>query len=165
MSLKNVDNFHRMKHLIGGWVRKTIQGPNEVIHGARSVNAQVGSQHLKTQTRDYDVFSNKPRQSALQTERFIDKRMGFNAMQTKKGKSQGTYRVKSIATGKTYADYTKPQKKVPSVVINGKRYSTLDYEKAHAQQVIKNQSATHRLQQDIDKLNRIKLNKRQNIKW
>jgi len=164
MKLKNVDKFHRKKYMIPILIRQTING-NEIIHGSRAVNRQLQSQHLRVHTRDFDVFSNNPKKSARDTERFLDKRFGFNAFEVKKGKHPGTYKVKARATGETYMDATRPEKKIPFRIINGKKYATLQYHKEHAKATLKAGTATHRKHKDIDMINRIKINKRQNIQW
>ncbi len=164
MDLKNVNTFHKLKHLIPQLVRETIDN-KEIIHGARAINIQVASQHLKTQTRDFDVYSQHPQQSAIQTEKHLDKQFGHDAFETKKGINPGTYKVKARATGKTYVDYTKSTQKIPSRKILGKRYATLEHQQQHAQRTLKAGTATHRKQQDIDIVNRIKINKQRGLKW
>lgn len=163
-NLQRIDRFHRLKQMIPIWVRHTIDN-SETIHGSRALNQQVRSPHLRTRTRDYDVYSNHPRRSARQTERYLDKQFGHNAFEVKRGKNPGTYKVKSRATGETYADYTRAQKKVPFRVIDGKRYATLAYHQKHAQQTLRSGTATHRKQKDIDMINRIKLSGQQNLSW
>ncbi len=164
MNIKNVDKFHRLKNQISRMIRSTIDN-SETIHGGRAINQQIGSPHLRTKTTDYDVYSYKPQKSAYDTEKHLDKQFGHDAFEVQRGKNPGTYKVKSRATGRTYADFTQQEKKIPYKVINGKRYATLEYHKKHAQQTLKAGTATHRKQQDIDMINRIKLSRRQNIRW
>ncbi len=165
MKLKNVDKFHRLKSMIPNWVRQTVDG-SEIIHGSRAVNKQLQSQHLRVPTRDYDVFSKNPRMSAYATEGYLDKQMGFDAFEVQQSKKhKGTYKVRARANAETYADFTKPTKKIPFKVINGKRYATLKYQKKHARETLKAGTATHRKGKDEDMINRIKLNKMQNLQW
>ena len=164
-SLKNRDTYHRRKQNIPSWVRQTIDG-KEIIHGARSLNAQFQSQHLRQPTRDFDVFSEHPKKSARDTEQFLDKRMNFNAFETRKSKIHpSTFKVRSRVTGNTVADFTKPKKKVDFKIINGKRYSTLNYMEQHTKKTLREGTATHRLHKDKDALARIKLQRRQNLQW
>ncbi len=164
MKLKNADRFHRLKQTIPNLIRQTIDN-SEIIHGGRAVNKQLQSQHLRTQTRDFDVFSKNPKKSAQDTERYLDKRFGFNAFEVKKGEHPGTYKVRARANTQTYADFTKPTQKIPFRIINGKRYATLNYHQRHAKETIKGGLATHRVGKDRDQINRIKLNKQQNLQW
>ncbi len=165
ISLKKTDRFHRLKENIPVWIRQTIDD-SEIIHGGRAVNKQLQSQHLRTQTRDFDVFSKNPKKSAQDTERYLDKKMGFDAFETKQSEEhKNTFKVRARANTETYADFTKPDKKIPYKIINGKRYATLPYHQKHAQQTIKAGTATHRVGKDRDQINRIKINRRQNIQW
>ncbi len=165
MKLKNVDKFHRLKNTIPNLIRQTIDG-SEIIHGSRAVNKQLQSQHIRTQTKDFDVFSKNPRKSAYATENYLDKQMGFDAFEVKKSEVHlGTYKVRARANSETYADFTKPTQKIPYKIINGKKYATLAYHQKHAQKTIKEGTATHRAGKDRDQINRIKINRRQNIQW
>lgn len=164
LKLKNIDKFHRLKQMIPQLIRNTIDN-SEVIHGARAINQQIRSPHLRTQTRDYDIYSEHPQQSARDTEAYLDQQFGFDAFEVQKGKHPGTYKVRARANSKTYADFTRPEKKILSRVINGKRYSTLGYHIKHAQETIRKGTATHRQGADQDIINRIKLSRRQNIQW
>ena len=165
MIQKNVDRFHRLKHLIPDLIRNTING-GEVIHGARAINQQIRSPHLRVQTRDYDVYSEHPQQSARDTEVYLDKKFGFNAFEVQRSKKhKQTYKVRARANTETYADFTKPEKKILSKTINGKRYATLGYQLRHAQETIKKGTATHRQGADQDIINRIKLSQSQHLSW
>lgn len=164
MRLKQVDRFHRLKELIPQMIKRTID-KSETVHGGRAINQQIGSPHLRTQTRDYDVYSYKPRRSAADTEKYLDEKFGYDAFDVQKGKRPGVFKVKSKATGETYVDFVQQEKKIPYKLINGIRYATLDYHKKHAQKTLREGTATHRKQMDIDMINRIKLSKQQNLRW
>ena len=164
LSLKKVDRFHRLKHLIPKLVRQTIHN-NEIIHGGRAMNIQMGSPHLRIPTKDFDVYSYKPQESAHDTEEYLDKKFGFDAFETKKGVSPNTYRVRSLATTESVADFTQQKQKIPYKKILGKKYVTLKHIKQHTQKTIRARKATHRIGKDKDMLARIKLNEQQNISW
>jgi len=110
---------------------------------------------LKTQTRDFDVYSKNPRQSAIQTEQYLDKQFGHDAFVTKKGVSPNTYRVSSKATGKVYADYTKPNESTPNKKIGETRYTTLRFELKKAIRTLKQKKYAYRHQKERNKIKRI----------
>lgn len=153
--LKNVERFHLMKNQIPNIIlSRTDQ--HETIHGQQAVNAQI-SPHLHKQTTDYDIFTKTPKKDARETERALDKRFGFNAFKVEEGKHAGTWKVKSTVNGETYADYTKPEKKIQKTNKFGKNYASLDYFKKHIRKTLKDPEAKFRHPKDKDTLNRIKI--------
>ena len=129
---------------------------HEIIHGQQAVNAQI-SHHLHKQTTDYDIFTRTPKKDARETERALDKRFGFDAFKVEEGKHSGTWKVKSKVNGETYADYTKPEKKIKTSNKFGKTYASLDYFKKHIKKTLRDPEAKFRHPKDKDTYNRIRI--------
>jgi len=161
-SLKYTEKFHRGKERIPGVVLSRTD-KHEIIHGERAISKRLPS-HLRRPTTDYDIYSGTPKKDARETERALDKKFGFNAFRTEEGQHEGTYKVKSNVNGETYADYTKPEKKIPSSLIAGKRYATLGYFKKHIRKTLKDKEAAFRHEKDRDALNRIRIHERKKVK-
>lgn len=155
VDLKQTERFHKNKEVIRKVILNRVDN-NEIIHGQSAVNKQI-PKHLHRTTTDYDIFSTTPKKDAREAERALDRRFGFNAFETIPGQHKGTYKVKSRVDGETYADYTKPEKTIPSKKIGGKRYATLGYFKRHITKTLKDPEASFRHIKDRDTLNRILL--------
>jgi len=154
-TLKQVEQYHRLKERIRDLILKNV-GNNEIIYGSQAINKQV-PKHLQSFTRDFDIYADDPLQEAEQLDYALDKMMGFNSFEVRRARYPHTQKVKSRVTGRTHADYTKPQNKVPYVVIEGKKYAKLDYIKKQKIKTLKKGIATHRKLKDQDQLNRIRI--------
>ena len=155
ITLKKSKKFHKNKHKIPRIIRGKID-KHEIIYGARALNVRF-PKFLKKTTKDFDVFSATPKKDAIQTERALDKHFGGNFFFVEPAKHSGTYKVKSIANHEGYADYTKPDKNIPSKLIKGKRYVKLNFVKKHIKKTLKDPQAKFRHAKDRDALNRIKI--------
>lgn len=152
-NLKKVKKFHQGKKEIPKIVlRKT--GSKEIVYGERALNARFPS-YLDRPTTDYDIYSPTPLKDARQTERALDKHFGGDYFYVKPAQHKGTYKVVSKINEEGYADYTKPEGKIPSDVIRGKRYVKLSHVKKHIQKTLKDPEAKYRHAKDRDALNRI----------
>lgn len=155
VTLEQTEKFHKNKKIIKRVILSHTQR-HEVIHGQKAVNKQL-PKHLHRDTRDYDIFSRSPKRDAKETEKALDKRFGFNAFKTVRGVHKGTYKVKSRVDGETYADYTRPERKIPRKRIDGKNYATLNYFKGHILRTLKDKDSKFRHEKDKDTLNRIRI--------
>jgi len=153
--LKKVETFHRKKKNIPKVVRRTI-GNKEIIYGARALNKRFPP-HLDRHTTDFDVFSPTPKKDAIQTEKALDKHFGGDYFEVKPAQHPGTFKVVSKINEEGYADYTKPEEKIPSEKIGGKRYVKLSYVKQHIKKTLKDPEAKYRHAKDRDALNRIQI--------
>ena len=70
-------------------------------------------------------------------------------------KHKGTYKLKDRLRKKTIIDYTKQKGKIPSRIIEGKKYVSLDYIKKHIRKILKDKKSKYRWDKDRDTLNRI----------
>ncbi len=136
---------------------------NQIVYGARSIQAQVGV--LSRQTEDWDIFAKNPRQSARKVEKQLDRQIGFNYFFAKPGMHKGTWKVK----GKGYdlkpetkddegvADYTQipiPKPKVKR--FHGVMYRTLSEEVSAKKRAIRDKNYAFRKEKDTADLERIK---------
>ena len=159
MSIQKAKQYHMKKEQIPQVVESTI-GREEVIYGARAINARVPG-WLDKHTTDYDVFSPTPRKDALQTERALDTHMGGDHFVTEKAQHEGTWKVRSKQTGEGVADFTKPEGRMPaSDWIGGKRYVKLSWMKQRAKKVLKQPEFKYRHAKDKDAIDRINIYER-----
>ena len=154
-TLKEVEHFHKHKKCIPKVVLSVTE-VHEIIYGARALNKQLPS-YLDKHTEDYDIFSPTPKKDAMQTEKKLDKHFGGDYFYVEPAKHEGTWKVKSKINKQGYADYTKPDKKIPFRKIGGKKYVRLDYVKQHIKKTLKDKEAKYRHDKDRDALNRIKV--------
>ena len=152
-NIKRVEHFHKNK----GKIDKVIlskTGKKEIIYGARAMNKRFPP-FLDRQTTDFDIFTPTPKKDAQETERALDKSFGGNYFYVEPAKHPGTYKVKSRINKEGYADYTKPDKEIPSEKVGKHRYVKLSYVKKHIKKTLKGPEAKYRHDKDRDALNRI----------
>lgn len=135
-----------------------------IIYGARSIQKHIGV--FSRGTRDYDILSDKPKQSAKRTERNLDRIYRGNMFYTKPAMHKGTWKV--MAVGKDnkpktkddegIVDYTEmPRPRPPFKVYNGVRYRTLAEEKKAKLKSLREKEMAFRHAKDREDYNRIKL--------
>jgi len=131
-------------------------GRKEIIYGTRALNVRFPS-WLDRETDDYDIYSPTPSKDAIEVEKLIDKRMGFNASNVKKAQHEGTMKVVSVVTGKGIADFTKPEGKIPYNIIRKKKYVTLKHIEEGAKKILQDPESAYRHAKDQDTLQRIEI--------
>ena len=142
-----------LKNQIAQIVRRTIKG-KEIIQGERSLEAQLPDQ-FKRKTIDYDVYSDAPKRSAIETEKELDFEFGGNYFKVVPAQHKGTYKVVSNIDGEDYADYTKPSEKIPYTKIGDTKYTTLRFELEKAIRTLKAKQYAYRHQKEKNKIQRI----------
>jgi hypothetical protein len=142
-----------LKHNIPNDIRNTIDS-KEIIQGERSLEAQLPP-NLKRETTDFDVYSHTPKESAEETEEFLDKEFGGDYFKVVKAQHKGTYKVKSNIDDETYADYSKTPKKAPHIKIGDTKYTTLKFELYKALRTLKQKKYAYRHKQEKNKVGRI----------
>lgn len=143
----------------------------EVIYGARAVNKQVSGPFQRL-TRDFDVYSGKPKRSASQLEKSFDNRFG-NDFYVKPAKHEGTWKVMSVGEDRKkgtkddegIADYTILPKGLKSRVIDGVRYSSLSHEELNRRKSLGEKEMQFRHDKDRTDLDRMRVNKRFFWSW
>lgn len=155
MNLKQTEKFYKNKEVIKRVILSKTD-PHEVIHGQMALNKQF-PKHLRTHTRDYDIYSEKYRKDAREVEKALDKELGGNYFRVELAKHPGTRKVVSNVDNKTYADYTKSPNHIPHRKISGKNYASLEYFKNHIAKTLKDPTAKYRHAKDKLTLQKIKL--------
>jgi len=166
VSLRQVEKFHRKKQLIKNIIERTLKD-KEIVYGERAIEVRVPD-YLQRNTKDIDVYANKPLKEAKEAEKELDKEFGGNYFYTVPAKHKGTFKVKSRINEYGYADFTKmPKKRPKSENIWGVNYQTLSEIKKGRIENIKNKQKKFRRGKDKDALNRIKIYERQRrfFKW
>jgi len=142
----------------------------QIVYGARSIQAQLGI--LSRQTQDWDVFTSNPKTHAQETEKELDKQIGFDYYYTKPGVHKGTYKVKGkgfdlkkeTIDDEGIVDYTSMPKPAPKfVILNGIRYRKLNEEIKAKKKAVKDPAYKFRKEKDQGDLNRIKTIQRAEI--
>ena len=151
--LEKTEKFHRLKDRIKNILLRTIK-EREIIHGEQAVAVRL-PQHLQRHTRDIDVFSETPRKDAEEAEDELDESFGGDFFEVTPAEHKGTFKVRSKVDGRTYADFSKPEEKIPSEKIQGKNYVTMQFIKKRLRAILKDKEKAFRHTKDRDTLNRI----------
>ncbi len=151
--LEKTERFHRLKERIKNILLRTIK-EKEIIHGEQAVAIRL-PQHLQRQTRDIDVFSETPKQDAEEAEDELDESFGGDFFEVTPAEHKGTFKVRSKIDGRTYADFSKPEEKIPSEKIQGKNYVTIQFIKKRLRAILRDKEKAFRHTKDRDTLNRI----------
>ncbi len=136
-------------------VLKNVKKNDQIIFGARAINAQI-SPLFRRPTKDFDIIAKRPRKSAMQLERKLDRRFGGDFFLTKPAQFPGTWKVKSKFKGPTIADFSGPKKGTKIVVIKGIKYRSLSQQTQDKLQSVRNPEFAFRRDKDLDDLNRIR---------
>ena len=158
-----VPNFHERI------VEDEVKRKGNVIYGARAMNKQLpvkalGRSIYARPTRDYDIYSMKPRAHAMSLERKLDNTIGHDGYYTKSGKHKGTHKVidkgldnrKGTPDDKGIADFTRPARKVSTVTIGGLKYASLSERVKDIRASLKRPEDTFRHEKDKADLWRIR---------
>jgi len=156
-TIEQVERFHRLKQRIANLILSTIK-KKEVIYGERALEVRL-PHFLKRHTQDYDVYSHTPEKDAIEAEQMLDKEFGGDYFYVTPALHEGTFKVKSRINEETYADFTKPEEKIPYDVIQGKNYIQIKKIVENFRKNIKDKEKEFRHGQDRDALNRIKIYK------
>jgi len=166
-----------LKNYLAFWNRKKAilkqaKKNKEIVYGARAMNRQTHLMYHR-QTIDWDLYSNKPKRSALQIERTLDKQSGKDTYYTKEALHPGTFKVmhkgmdmrKGTKDDFGVADYTKPDKIPKTKIINGVRHVTIPSIVKDRKRSLKDKESAFRHEQDRMDLRRINANKVFNRKF
>lgn len=127
------------------------QKKGQVVYGQQAVNVQI-PQYLKRKTKDYDIYTKKPKQSAEEVANKLNEYYG-NKFKVVKGVNPSTYKVKKGK--KTIADYTGTTKKPKYKKVLGVSYANLQYQKKKLKNILKKKEYEYRhlkAQKDLNKL-------------
>lgn len=125
---------------------------NQIVYGQQSVNEQLPS-YLKRKTKDYDILTKNPKESAQELAELLNKQNGnYKVVKAIYGR---TWKVKN-EQGETIADYTRPGRLPNTKNVLGVKYADLEYSKRKAQKILKKPEASYRWEKDRDLIDRIK---------
>jgi len=162
VSVNQTEKYYRNKDKINKVILSKTD-PHEVIHGEYAVQRQIPS-YLHRHTNDIDIFSQTPLKDAIEVEKALDKKFKGDCFSVNPGMHPGTWKVVAHANKQSVADYTRPDKDIPHVTINGLNYATLRYMKDKAKKTLQNPLADFRQAKDQDTINRITLAKKKEKK-
>lgn len=159
-NLLRLDSYYKNKGLIDATILSHVRRDRSIIYGARALNYHTPP-HLDKHTDDYDVYSKKPKKSARELEKDLDKKFGGDFFVVKPARYKQTVKVKSKVTGKTVADFTKPEQKVPfETSFEGVNYAKLEYLERKLKRIIADPSKRFRHKKDLEALRRIQILKK-----
>ena len=158
---KQVNTFLKIDNTILRQVKKN----KSIIYGAQSIKKQIGNLRAR-KTIDWDIFSHSPKKSANQLQRKLDKQSGGNNFyqtpsqyhkQTFKVYGNGLDGVPKTKDDVGVADFTKPEKKIRTVIVDGIRYSHLSESEKDKKASLASEEFAFRHKKDKDDLERIQL--------
>lgn len=155
ITTKHTKHFHKNKHMIPSIVLRTI-GKKEIVYGEMALKKRF-PYYLERPTQDYDVLSMTPEKDAREAERALDKQFGGDFFYVKPGRHPGTWRVMAHANQEGYADFTKPEGRIPFEKIHGKNYVKLGFEKKKRRKILQDPTSSWRHPKDRDAINRINI--------
>lgn len=149
-------------------IKKQAKKNKEIIYGARSMNKQLAYGFLGRGTFDWDLFSKKPRRSALQLERSMDRKSKGDYYYTKEAMHPGTWKVMFIGNDRKkggrddvgIADYTKKPPKLRTVKRNGLRYAHVNEQVKNIKKSLSDPQSAFRHEKDRLDWKRIKVSRR-----
>ena len=147
-------------------IKQFLKENKNIVYGARSINAQTGI--LQRQTQDWDAYSKNPKSTAHKLQKKLDKNVGGNYFYSKPAMHKGTWKVKGVGDDLIkdtkddvdYADFSKPEKKIGFVTIDGLRYRNLKDEIKAKKKAVADPEFKFRHEKDQKDLDRIKHNQR-----
>ena len=154
IDLVKVRRVLQNKRLVEQIILARAAEKDEVIYGARAINAQVPD-YLEKHTEDYDVYSKYPSKAAKGTAKELNDRFGDKIFYAKKGKNETTWKVKSKIDKSTVVDYTRPTKTIPTVNKMGVRYASIEHLKKKIKSQIRSPDKKFRRLKDKSALTRI----------
>ncbi len=147
-------------------IKKFLKENKNIVYGARSINAQTGI--LTRQTSDWDAYSNNPKKTADKLQRRLDKNVDGDYFFSKPAVHKGTWKVKgkgddlipNTKDDEEIADFSKPEKKVNFVIVNGLRYRSLKEEIKAKKKSVSDPAFKFRHEKDQTDLDRIRYNEK-----
>jgi len=145
-------------------IKKHFRKNNNIIYGARSINAQTGI--LLRQTEDWDAYANNPKKASKKLQKKLDKTVGGDYFFSKPAMHKGTWKVKgkgddllpNTKDDKEVVDFSKPSDKIHFIEIEGLKYRKLKEEIKAKKSSIADPQSSFRHKKDKKDLDRIKDN-------
>lgn len=162
--LKRADTALR----IGEYVLAQAKKNKEIVYGGQALKQQTGFLSNARYSKDYDVYSDRPKQSAQQMERTLDNASGGNNYYIQRGVFPKTWRVVDVGIDQkrnsaddfSVVDYTKRYRPIKTVTINGVRFASLSDIERDKRRTVNDPSTSFRREKDQYDLDLIKSVKR-----
>lgn len=149
-------------------IKKQAKKNKEIVYGARAMNRQLSRGFLARPTFDWDMYSKKPKKSARELEKSMDKLAGYDAFYTKPAIHAGTVKVMYTGVDEKrgtqddlgIADYSKPKRKIKTVNIHGLKYAHISERIKDANTSLRDKESKFRHQKDRDDLTILRTSKK-----
>lgn len=149
--------FFRNRGVIDRIIRShLIRQGTPIVHGSKAQNIQLPG-FLRRRAKDWDVFVKNPKKSAGELERALDRKFRGDFFGVKKGKLPGVRKVFSKINEENFADFSVPDRKVPTKRISGIQFAKLIDQKRRAIQNLRDPEKEFRRQKDKDFLVKVRL--------
>jgi len=155
-TLEEINEYYKNQGRINSIIKNDLVGDDEIVYGARSLNAHFPS-HLDKPTEDWDILSKTPKKAAFEAEKKLDKGFGGDYFETKKAVHPGTWKIKSKITNRGVADFTKQEKEVKYKTIGSIRYATLENAKQNIKKSLSDPESHFRHDKDKEARQRINI--------
>ncbi len=149
----------RNENVVNRFIRNfLVKKKTPIVHGGRAQNVQLPRFLERKPTKDWDIFTQVPRQRAEELERLLDKRYRGDFFRVKKGltKKLKVNKVVSNVTGESVADFSIADRKVPTVTKRGLMFATLKDQLERAKSNIKKPELKFRRAKDLSLIRRVK---------
>lgn len=137
---------------VRGVILDTAQREKQIIHGSRAFNIQ-SPVYLRKETKDWDVFTKKPKKYAEQVAKRLSRILG-KKVDVIRGKHKGTYKVR--VNEETIVDYTQLKRKPKTKSSWGVKVKDIKSIKKNVKRLIKSPKTEYRREKDLDTLERIR---------
>ncbi len=155
--IRKKNRYYMNRFIIGATVWDFLRKKQGILYGAKAANIHLPP-HLDRYTEDFDIYTKKPKKSAKELEKELDRRFGGDYFRVEAAKHKGTFKVVSNVTQKGVADFTKPEKRVGyRTTLDRIRYSKLQHLKKKLIESLRNPKAKFRHKKDREMLQRIKI--------
>lgn len=152
--------YYRKRNMVKKYILAWARRNRAVVYGATGLNIHM-PRHLRSHTRDIDMYTRNPKVSAHQLEEHLDEVFGGDYFEVERAQYPNTYKVKSRVTLKTRADLTKPKTKIHSKYVRGQKVASIRQIIKNRKASLRNPEAKFRHQKDKLALEKIRLSKKQ----
>ena len=147
-------------------IKKQVKKDNNIIYGGQAMKAHMGE--FARPTQDYDIFSQQPKRSADKLQKKLDKAVEADLYYDKPAIHPGTHKVywkgpdkrKNTEDDIHLVDFSKPERKHRTVIIDGIRYVHLNETAKDKRKALRDKQYQFRWKKDREDLNRIKTYRR-----
>lgn len=151
--------YYKNPTLAEGILKGELARQKQIVYGARASNINLPS-YLQKHTTDYDVLTKKPKKSAEELMKKLNREYGGEYFRIEPAQHKGTFKVKSNVTNKTIVDFTRAYRHPKTTEHLGIKYATTESIKRAIKKSLKKPEAEFRKEKDLELLQRIKLGKK-----